>query len=112
MCLPGWGGWSGLELTDTLVYMHFEMSLHTPKDIVHVYDQNFFGVGGSSERCLKWGGGGGEVIKGSFQKHLKTGGGQKLFVGERGFEGVTTPPPRKILIIHCAALPHTVHFMF
>ena len=29
--------------------------------------------GGSSERCLKWGGGG--VIKGSFQKHLKTGGG-------------------------------------
>ena len=26
--------------------------------------------GGSSERCLKWGGG-----KGSFQKHLKTGGG-------------------------------------
>ena len=28
---------------------------------------------GSSERCLKWGGGGG-VIKGSFQKHFKTGG--------------------------------------
>ena len=40
---PGGGGWSGLELTDTLVYMHFEMSLHTPKDIVHVYDQNFLG---------------------------------------------------------------------
>ena len=33
------------------------------------------GVGGSSERCLKWGGGGWGVIKGSFQKHLKTGGG-------------------------------------
>ena len=31
--------------------------------------------GGSSERCLKWGGGGWRVIKGSFQKHLKTGGG-------------------------------------
>ena len=29
--------------------------------------------GGSSERCLKWGGGVG-VVKGSFQKHLKTGG--------------------------------------
>ena len=30
----------------------------------------------SSEGCLKWGGGGGwEVIKGSFQNHLKTGGG-------------------------------------
>ena len=33
------------------------------------------GVGGSSERCLKWGGGGGGSLKGSFQKHLKTGGG-------------------------------------
>ena len=31
------------------------------------------GEGGSSEGCLKWGGGGG--IKGSLQKHLKTGGG-------------------------------------
>ena len=30
------------------------------------------GEGGSSEKCLKWGGG---VIKGSFQKHLKTRGG-------------------------------------
>ena len=43
------------------------------------------------------------VNKGSFQKHLKTGGGyrQKLFVGGGGFEGVTTPasPPWKILII-------------
>ena len=32
------------------------------------------GEGSSSERCLKWGVGVG-VIKGSFQKHLKTGGG-------------------------------------
>ena len=31
--------------------------------------------GGSSERCLKWGGRAWGVIKGSFQKHLKTGGG-------------------------------------
>ena len=30
------------------------------------------GEGGSSEGCLKWGVG---VIKGSFQKHLKTGCG-------------------------------------
>ena len=30
------------------------------------------GESGSSEGYLKWGGGG--VIKGSFQKHLKTGG--------------------------------------
>ena len=47
-----------------------------------MYDQNFYGgegvvdgVGGSSERCLKWGGGGWGVIKGSFQKRLKIGGG-------------------------------------
>ena len=33
------------------------------------------GWGNSSERCLKWGGGGWGVIKGAFQKHLKTGGG-------------------------------------
>ena len=33
------------------------------------------GEGGSSEGCLKWGGGGWGVTKGSFQKHLKTGGG-------------------------------------
>ena len=49
-----------------------------------VYDENFYGGGGGgrdcgwkrgvcSERCLKWRGGG--IIKGSFQKHLKTGGG-------------------------------------
>ena len=45
-----------------------------------VYDQIFMGGrargggwgGGSSEKCLKWVVG---VIKGSFQKHLKTGGG-------------------------------------
>ena len=30
------------------------------------------GEGGSSERCLKWGGGRLGVIKRSFQKHLKT----------------------------------------
>ena len=39
------------------------------------------GKGGSSKRCLKWGGGGGQVIKGSFQKHLKA----KLFIGGRRF---------------------------
>ena len=31
------------------------------------------GEGDNSERCLKWGGGGGKVIKESFQKHLKIG---------------------------------------
>ena len=31
------------------------------------------GEGGSSNGCLKWDGGG--FIKGSFQKHLTTGGG-------------------------------------
>ena len=33
------------------------------------------GERGSSERCLKWGGGEWGVIKGSLQKHLKTGSG-------------------------------------
>ena len=43
-------------------------------------------VGGSSERCLKWGGGGWGVgvIKGSFQKHLKIGGWVKAKVVRRG----------------------------
>ena len=61
------------------------------------------GVGGSSERFLKWGGGGGGIIKGSFQKHLKigVGKGKSCSNGGGGFEGVTTPAlPRKILIIH------------
>ena len=34
------------------------------------------GKGGSSEGCLKWGGEGLGVIKGSFQKHLKQGVGK------------------------------------
>ena len=33
------------------------------------------GEGGSSEGCLKWCGLGWGLIKGSFQKHLETGGG-------------------------------------
>ena len=65
-----------------------------------MYDQNFYGGGGgwrggSSEGCFKWGGGGG-VIKGSLQKHLKTGW-VKAKVIRRG-EGVLKvspplPPP-------------------
>ena len=49
--------------------------------ITIVYNQIFRGEGvvngegGSRDGCLKWGGGGWGVIKGSFQKHLKTGGG-------------------------------------
>ena len=33
------------------------------------------------------------VIKGSFQKHLKTGGKAKVVRRGRGFEGVITPAP-------------------
>ena len=32
------------------------------------------GVGGSSERCLKWGGGGGGSLRDLSKKHLQTGG--------------------------------------
>ena len=58
--------------------------------------------GGSSERCLKWGM---TVIKGSFQKHLKTGVKAKVVHRGGGFEGVTTPPPKKIF-----NRTHGVHF--
>ena len=39
--------------------------------------------GGSSEGCLKWGGGGWGVIKGSLQKHLKNRGWVKEKVVRR-----------------------------
>ena len=46
------------------------------------------------------------VIKGSFQKHLYKGWVKaKLVCRGEGFEGVTTPAPQKILIIHLAARP-------
>ena len=55
------------------------------------------GGGGSSERCLKWGGGwslrGLSIIKQGWVK-------AKIVFRGGGFEGVTTPAPRKILIIH------------
>ena len=49
-------------------------------------------MGGSSEGCLKWGGGGGWVIN---KNILKQGMGKsKSFVRRgRAFDGVTTPPP-------------------
>ena len=54
--------------------------------------------GGSSERCLKWGG-----VRDLSKNILKTGWVRAKVVRRvgGGFEGVTTPaPPRKILIIH------------
>ena len=64
------------------------------------------GEGGSSERCLKWGGGGWRVIKESFQKRLKTGVGEgkSCSYGGRGFEGVTIPAPWEIFIIHLVSI--------
>ena len=56
----------------------YSCTCNSVRSALMVYDQFFFGGGrgggwrgGSSEGCLKWGGGG--VIKESFQKHLKTG---------------------------------------
>ena len=60
------------------------------------------GKGGSSEGCLKWGGG----KWGSSRNHSKNilkqgvGKGKSCSKGGGGFEGVTTPAPWKILIIH------------
>ena len=53
-----------------------------------------------SEGYFKWGGRG--SLKGFLQKHLKTGVGigKSCSQGGCGFEGVTTPAPQKILIIH------------
>ena len=67
-----------------------------------VYDQNFFwgegmvdGEGGSSERCLKWGGGGWGSLRDLSKNFLKqgVGKGKSCSQGGGGFEGVTTPAP-------------------
>ena len=74
-----------------------------------MYDQNFYGgagvvdgEGGSSERCLKWGGGGWGSLR-DLSKNILNRGWVKAKVvrwGEGGFPGVTTPAPPKIFIIH------------
>ena len=57
---------------------------------------------GSSERCLKWGGGG--SLRDLSKNILKqgVGKGKSCSYGGGSFEGFTTPapPPPKILIIH------------
>ena len=56
---------------------------------------------GSSGRCLKWGGGG--SLRDLSKNILKQGVGKGKscsWGGGGGGEGVTTPAPRKILIIH------------
>ena len=66
------------------------------------------GEGGSSEGCLKWRWWG--VIKGSFQKHLKTvvGKGKSFLYGEGVLK--VSPPlfPPKILIVHKACFSYVV----
>ena len=78
-----------------------------------MYDQNFYGggggarggrwEGGSSERCLKWGGGG-EPLR-DLSKNILKQGWAKAKVVRRG-EAVLKmlpslpPPPPKILIVH------------
>ena len=49
------------------------MSVFCSVRMIKIFRGVVDGEGGSSEGCLKWGGGGGGVIKGSLQKHLKTG---------------------------------------
>ena len=49
------------------------------------------GEGGSSEGCLKWGGG--ESLRDLSKKHLKTGGWVKAKVVRRGEEVLKVSPP-------------------
>ena len=64
-----------IQLDPRVRFQKIQLDVFCP---ILVYDKNFLGGkgggwgGGSSEGCLKWGVG---VIKGSFQKHLQTGGG-------------------------------------
>ena len=64
------------------------------------------GEWGGSERCLKWGGGvvgGGRSLKDPCKNVLKQGVGKgKSCLWGGGLEGVTTPVPPKLLIIHLA----------
>ena len=55
------------------------------------------GEGGSSEGCLKWGGGGRGSFRDLSKNILKQGvdKGKSCSQGEGGFEGVTTPFPRQ-----------------
>ena len=67
------------------------------------------GRGGSSEGCLKWGGGG--SLRDLSKNILKQGWVKAKVVrrGGGGFEGVTTPAPQKILIIHQATTTENFH---
>ena len=56
--------------------------------------------GGSSESCLKWGFGEWGSLRDLSKKNILK---QEAKVVCRGFEGVTTPAPQKILIIHCVS---------
>ena len=53
------------------------------------------GEGGSSERCLKWGGGGWRSLRDRSKNILKqgVGKGKRCSQGVGGFEDVTTPAP-------------------
>ena len=65
------------------------------------------GEGGSSEGCLKWGGGGWGSLRDPSKNILNQRGWVKANIVCRG-RGVRRcyhpcPPPRKILIVHLAA---------
>ena len=61
--------------------------------------------GGSSEGCFKWGGGGGSLrISPETSQNRGWVKAKVVHRGEGGFEGITTPAPQKILIIHYGCL--------
>ena len=77
----------------------------------------WMGWGGSSERCLKWGGGGWGSLRDLSKNILNRGWVKAKVVRRGGVEGVTTPvttpvPPRKILIIHLPTTSKLGDFLF
>ena len=63
--------------------------------------------GGSSERCLKWGGEGGGSLRDLSKNILEqgVGKGKSCSYGGRGFLSCHYPCPRKLLIIHQKIFP-------
>ena len=90
------GGGGGLKL-DQMGMCHWGLKFTTCMIEIFRGRRGGWG-GGSSERCLKWGGGGvGESSRDLSKNILKQGVGKSCSYRGGGFEGVTTPAPHPVL---------------